>query len=96
LQDTKFIDQRTDILKSMGNLMYQAHESYSRCGLGSPRTDEIVTLAKNTPGIYGAKITGGGNGGTVCLLVDQEGKKEVLKLHQILCEKYKHELVLFE
>lgn len=76
--------------------MYQSHESYSRCGLGSPRTDEIVTLAKNIPGIYGAKITGGGNGGTVCLLVDVEGKKEALKLHQILCEKYNQELVLFE
>lgn len=90
------IDQRTDILKSMGNLMYQSHESYSRCGLGSKRTDEIVTLAKNTPGVYGAKITGGGNGGTVCLLVDADGKKEALKLHQILCEKYNQELVLFE
>ncbi|MEQ1585769.1 MAG: hypothetical protein ABL895_07825 [Cyclobacteriaceae bacterium] len=96
LQDIKSIDQRTDILKSMGNLMYQSHESYSRCGLGSPRTDEIVALTKNTPGIYGAKITGGGNGGTVCLLVDQEGKKEALKLHQILCEKHNQELVLFE
>ncbi|HRG78691.1 MAG TPA: hypothetical protein PL167_03735 [Cyclobacteriaceae bacterium] len=95
LQDES-IDQRTDTLKSMGELMYQSHESYSRCGLGSPRTDEIVTLAKNIPGIYGAKITGGGNGGTVCLLVDAEGKKEALKLHQILCEKYNQELVLFE
>lgn len=95
LQDES-IDQRTDILKSMGNLMYQSHESYSRCGLGSPRTDDIVTLAKTTPGIYGAKITGGGNGGTVCLLVDREGKKEALKLHQILCEKHNQELVLFE
>jgi L-arabinokinase len=90
------IDQRIDILKSMGELMYQSHESYSRCGLGSPRTDEIVALAKTIPGIYGAKITGGGNGGTVCLLVDAEGKKEALKLHQVLCERYKQELVLFE
>lgn len=96
LQDTKSIDQRIDILKSMGNLMYQSHESYSECGLGSGRTDEIVALAKNIPGIYGAKITGGGNGGTVCLLVDREGKKEALKLHQILCEKHNQELVLFE
>jgi galactokinase len=96
LQNTESVDQRTDILKRMGYLMYQSHESYSRCGLGSPRTDEIVALTKNTPGIYGAKITGGGNGGTVCLLVDREGKKNALKLHQILCEKYKQELVLFE
>lgn len=96
LQELDSINQKTDILNSMGELMYQSHESYSRCGLGSLRTDEIVTLAKNTPGIYGAKITGGGNGGTVCLLVDAEGKKEALKLHQILCEKYNQELVLFE
>jgi galactokinase len=57
---------RSTILKNMGDLMYQSHESYSRCGLGSGRTDEIVSLAKNAAGVYGAKITGGGNGGTVC------------------------------
>ena len=89
-------ESRTAILKSMGQLMYQSHEGYSLCGLGSQRTDEIVTLAKNKHGIYGAKITGGGNGGTVCLLVDGEGKKSAHKIHQLLCEKYKEELMLFE
>jgi galactokinase len=87
---------RNAILKSMGQLMYQSHESYSRCGLGSQRTDEIVTLAKSERGIYGAKITGGGNGGTVCLLVDEEGKKSAHKIHQLICEKYGEELMLFE
>jgi galactokinase len=89
-------ESRTAILKNMGELMYQAHESYSLCGLGSDRTDEIVTLARNAPGVYGAKITGGGNGGTVCLLVDEEGKKSAHKIHQLLCEKYKGDLMLFE
>jgi len=89
-------ENRTTILKHMGELMYQAHESYSLCGLGSDRTDEIVSLAKTAPGVYGAKITGGGNGGTVCLLVDEEGKKSAHKIHQILCEKYKGDFMLFE
>lgn len=87
---------RISILKSMGELMYQSHESYSLCRLGSDRTDEIVMLARNFPGVYGAKITGGGNGGVVCLLVDEEGKKSARKIHQVMCEKYKGDFMFFE
>jgi len=88
--------QRKELLIKMGELMYQSHESYSCCGLGSDRTDEIVASTKTLTGIYGAKITGGGNGGTVCLLVDQDGKKSARKLHQHLCKKYKGDFMLFE
>ncbi len=88
--------KRDIILKNMGELMYQSHESYSLCGLGSERTNEIVTLAKNATGIYGAKITGGGNGGTVCMLVDEQGKKSVSQIHKALCDKYREDLMLFE
>lgn len=59
------------LLTQMGELMYQSHTSYSACGLGCEATDELVTLAKQVgprQGIYGAKITGGGSGGTVCVL----------------------------
>jgi L-arabinokinase len=55
----------------LGELMYEAHESYSACGLGSPGTDRIVLLVRelgHTSGLYGAKITGGGSGGTVAVL----------------------------
>lgn len=83
------------ILEEMGTLMYASHESYSRCGLGSNRTDEIVTRAKNASGIYGAKITGGGQGGTVCLLADDTGKQTARGLHQSLCEKYNQQLAWF-
>jgi L-arabinokinase len=56
---------------SLGELMYESHESYSACGLGSGGTDRLVALAKEAGparGIYGAKITGGGSGGTVAIL----------------------------
>lgn len=96
LNESPSAQSKNDILKKMGELMYQSHESYSLCGLGSDRTDEIVTLAKNAPGVYGAKITGGGNGGTVCLLVDENGKKSARKIHQLICEKYKGDFMLFE
>ena len=54
-----------------GRLMYRSHASYSACGLGSEGTDRLVELARGlgpSRGIYGAKITGGGSGGTVAIL----------------------------
>ncbi len=57
----------------LGELMYESHASYSACGLGSDGTDRLVALAREAGtarGIYGAKITGGGSGGTVAILAD--------------------------
>ena len=58
-------------LELMGELMYQSHASYSACGLGSAGTDLLVRLAREAGpenGLYGARITGGGSGGTVAVL----------------------------
>ncbi len=60
-------EQRT----MLGDLMYQSHQSYTACGLGSRGTDLIVNLVRAegaTNGLYGARITGGGSGGTVVIL----------------------------
>lgn len=59
-----------EVAPRLGELMYEAHESYSECGLGSPGTDRIVELVRelHSHGLYGAKITGGGSGGTVAVL----------------------------
>ena len=55
---------------ALGQLMFESHESYSACGLGSPGTDELVRLVKHAggDGLYGARITGGGSGGAVAIL----------------------------
>lgn len=55
----------------LGELMYQSHAGYSLCGLGSDGTDRLVELVRRAGpgrGLYGAKITGGGSGGTVAIL----------------------------
>jgi len=55
----------------MGDLMYQSHYAYTECGLGCEATDLLVDLARAegpSHGIYGAKVTGGGAGGTVAVL----------------------------
>ena len=88
-----------DDLEQLGSIMLDAHKSYNACGLGSAATDEIVTVAMKhkAQGIYGAKITGGGSGGTVCLLaVGEEGHSTAKKIHQQFCEKYQAALVFFD
>jgi galactokinase len=55
----------------LGELMYLSHKSYSACGLNSSGTDRLVEFteqAGSKRGLYGAKITGGGSGGTVAIL----------------------------
>ncbi len=61
----------------LGELMYQSHESYGRCGLGSEGTDALVRLVREagtSAGLYGAKITGGGSGGTVAILAQRDSQ----------------------
>ncbi|KAM0890914.1 hypothetical protein ACQ4PT_026699 [Festuca glaucescens] len=66
-------------LSALGELMYQCHYSYNACGLGSDGTDRLVNLVQEIqhrkttsqnggPSLFGAKITGGGSGGSVCVI----------------------------
>lgn len=64
------LQNQPDAAVEMGQLMYESHESYNACGLGSEATDLIVEMVKEAgqeSGLYGAKITGGGSGGTVAI-----------------------------
>ena len=82
-------------LKQMGNLMLQSHESYSAVGLGNEFTDKIIELVQDAgaeSGVFGARVSGGGNGGAVCVLsYGKEGKQAVkeifLKYRQIKKQK---------
>ena len=61
--------------------MYLAHESYGACGLGSTGTDLLVELVRRagpSRGLYGAKITGGGSGGTVAVAGASDASPAVL------------------
>jgi L-arabinokinase len=81
---------RQQTLEQLGELMYQSHGSYSACGLGSRGTDRLVELARELgyeKGIYGAKITGGGSGGTVAILGRANADRAVVEI----CERYSAE-----
>ena len=76
-------------MKQLGRLMLAAHDSYARnCELSCPEVDELVELVKQegkTRSVYGAKITGGGSGGTVAVFGDKKNLPEVM---DVVAEKY--------
>jgi galactokinase len=72
-------------LEELGTLMYQSHDSYTACGLGSDGTDLLVEMVREVGpvgGLYGAKITGGGSGGSVAVLARAGSRQQVAALAQ--------------
>jgi L-arabinokinase len=79
-------------MEVLGELMLQSHISYTACGLGSEGTDRLVALVMEEklaaeaegrePSVFGGKITGGGCGGTVCVLstADEAGEQSVKRI----------------
>jgi L-arabinokinase len=63
-------------LIAAGEYMFGSHDSYrDNCLLSVPEVDFIVDAVRARgpqKGLYGAKITGGGSGGTVAVFGDQE------------------------
>ena len=79
--------------------MMQSHESYSAVGLGNEYTDKIVEMVREAGpanGVHGARVSGGGNGGTVCILsYGKEGKQAVKDIHKKYQEMMKQKLFFF-
>lgn len=63
-------------LTQLGAVMFQSHAGYTSIGLGSDETDKMVALVASLvaeprvgAGFYGARVSGGGSGGTVVVLM---------------------------
>jgi len=86
-------------LELLGELMYQSHASYSACGLGSAGTDRLVELVKQAgpqQGLYGAKITGGGSGGTVAVLGSKDAAVTIARVAEQYASETGHQPYLFQ
>ncbi|MCW3120086.1 MAG: L-arabinokinase [Chitinophagaceae bacterium] len=83
----------------MGELMYQSHDAYTECGLGAKATDLLVSLCKKEGfenGIFGAKITGGGAGGTVAVLAHNKAGNVIERIFSAYAVAKMGEPYLFE
>ena len=66
------VKSREATLRMVGDLLYQSHAGYSSIGLGCPETDQMVAAVRALGplrGFYGARVSGGGSGGTVVVLL---------------------------
>jgi len=99
LKNLKKQDDKQASLIQMGNLMMQSHESYSAVGLGNEYTDKIVEMVRDAGpalGVFGARVSGGGNGGTVCILsYGKEGKNAVKEIYRKYKQIKKQKLFFF-
>jgi galactokinase len=88
-----------DRLEQMGELMYQSHASYSACALGSAGTDLLVRLVQEagpSKGLYGARITGGGGGGTVAVLCRRSAEQAIADVAGRYQEETGHRPYIFK
>ena len=81
-------DERAHLL---GELMYRSNASYGRCGIGTPRTDAIVSAVRDAgweQGLAGARVSGGGGGGTVVVLGHRGAEPVVARIAERLGAGY--------
>jgi L-arabinokinase len=89
---------RPSAANELGMLMYASHASYSACGLGSDATDRLVAMVNEAGakcGLFGAKITGGGSGGTVAVLGSTDAEAVVRQIAERYAEETGRETDLF-
>src|SRR5262249_53705347 len=76
-----------------GELMFESQAGYAQCGLDSPGTSRLVALVRDAghaSGLYGARVTGGGSGGTVAVLGRAHSAAEVSRIAARYAEETSH------
>jgi L-arabinokinase len=73
-------EQRIQAKYALGDIMNASHKGYGEVGLGAKETDFVhdeIQKLREQGYCYGSRITGGGAGGTVCLLCEKRYKDRV-------------------
>uniref|UniRef100_K3WW23 Galactokinase n=1 Tax=Globisporangium ultimum (strain ATCC 200006 / CBS 805.95 / DAOM BR144) TaxID=431595 RepID=K3WW23_GLOUD len=65
--------------EAAGKLMFASHQSLrDDYQVSTPQLDTLVDIARQIPGVYGARMTGGGFGGCIIVLLRRENAAELL------------------
>ncbi|MBF0209105.1 MAG: hypothetical protein HQK53_19780, partial [Oligoflexia bacterium] len=67
-------------IKPAGELVYQSHQSMrDDYEVSVAEIDRLVEIARAEPHVYGARLTGGGFGGSIVVLVESGHKDQTYK-----------------
>ena len=83
------IDPSTPVgdFHTLGELMFQSDAAYTACDLHSEETQLLVKLIRQHRSsadlVFGAKITGGGGGGTVAVLAQNSLRQQRLSMRSL-------------
>ena len=58
--------------EALGKLLNETHESLKTIGVSTPEVDALVASLQSTEGVLGARMMGGGFGGMILVLVENE------------------------
>ncbi len=79
------------VLEEMGDLLFLSHEGYGPMGLGFPEGNFLVDLVRKAreggEGLYGARVSGGGAGGSVAVLGTPRGAAALERAARLLAEE---------
>lgn len=88
------VEEAADAMKAfdlplLGRLLYESHDSLrDDYEISVPEIDWLIEKAKSNPDIYGARMTGGGFGGSVVLAArpgkGREAARKILKIYSAL------------
>ncbi|MEL6719530.1 MAG: hypothetical protein AAFP82_12510 [Bacteroidota bacterium] len=92
-QFSQLLQSKNPDYQKLGQLMFASHQGYVDCGLSCEEADFIIQQVKLQEGLYGARITGGGSGGTVCIM--GEDKDAVLELQQLFEDRFSNDSSVF-
>ena len=81
---------RNNDLEGFGKLMFESHASSVNYFENScPELDVLVDGAKGIPGVLGARLSGGGFGGSVVVMVKiEDADAAAVALHNIYANKF--------
>jgi len=73
-------DLESEQMRKVGQLMYETHDSLRNLyEISTDDINKIVEIAKRVRGVYGARVMGGGFGGNVLVLVEDESISELIE-----------------
>jgi galactokinase len=84
-------------LNLLGEMMFESHACYAACGLTESGTNRIVELVRERrcEDLFGARITGGGSGGTVAVLGTNGTSDVIAKIARQYAEEMGREPYIF-